>query len=265
MTNPLYLVILAAILFLLFGLPAVKVVWQYQRGLVFRFGRFRGQRGAGLNFIIPYIDQMIRVDMRVETLVVEPQEVITRDNVTVQVDAVVYFRVVNAEDAIIKVKDYAKATGQIALTSLRSVLGQSDLDDLLSRRDQINNLLREIIDEHTEPWGVEAGTVEVKDVLLPEGLQRAMARQAEAEREKRAKIIHADGERLAAGALAEAADCLSRSPNSMQLRYLQTLTEVASEHNSVILPIPLDIFRMVGTALRGEAIAPPEKIVELLN
>jgi regulator of protease activity HflC (stomatin/prohibitin superfamily) len=230
--------------------PAVKIVWQYQRGLVFRFGKFRGERGAGLNFIIPYVDRMIRVDMRVETLVVEPQEVITRDNVTVQVDAVVYFRVVNAEDAIIKVRDYAKATGQIALTSLRSVLGQSDLDELLARRDQVNNLLREIIDQHTEPWGVEAGIVEVKDVLLPEGLQRSMARQAEAEREKRAKIIHADGEKLAAGALAEAADCLSRSPNSMQLRYLQTLAEIANEQNSVILPIPLDIIRQTVGAFK---------------
>jgi regulator of protease activity HflC (stomatin/prohibitin superfamily) len=250
MIDPLYLIILAVIVFLVVALPAVKIVWQYQRGLVFRFGKFRGERGAGLNFIIPYVDRMIRVDMRVETLVVEPQEVITRDNVTVQVDAVVYFRVVNAEDAIIKVRDYAKATGQIALTSLRSVLGQSDLDELLARRDQVNNLLREIIDQHTEPWGVEAGIVEVKDVLLPEGLQRSMARQAEAEREKRAKISHADGEKLAAGALAEAADCLSRSPNSMQLRYLQTLAEIANEQNSVILPIPLDIIRQTVGAFK---------------
>jgi regulator of protease activity HflC (stomatin/prohibitin superfamily) len=261
MIQPLYLIGLAVILFLVVALPAVKVVWQYQRGLVFRFGKFRGERGAGLNFIIPYVDQMVRVDMRVETLVVEPQEVITRDNVTVQVDAVVYFRVVNAEDAIIKVRDYARATGQIALTSLRSVLGQSDLDELLAHRDQINNLLRQIIDQHTEPWGVEAGIVEVKDVLLPEGLQRSMARQAEAEREKRAKIIHADGERLAAGALAEAADCLSRSPNSMQLRYLQTLAEIANEQNSVILPIPLDIIRQSVSALRGE---PPVELASRL-
>jgi regulator of protease activity HflC (stomatin/prohibitin superfamily) len=252
MPEQLYLIAIAVVVLLAVVVPAVKIVWQYQRGLVFRFGKFRGERGAGLNFIIPYIDQMVRVDMRVETLVVEPQEVITRDNVTVQVDAVVYFRVVNAEDAIIKVRDYARATGQIALTSLRSVLGQSDLDELLAHRDQINNLLREIIDQHTEPWGVEAGIVEVKDVLLPEGLQRSMARQAEAEREKRAKIIHADGERLAAGALAEAADCLSRSPNSMQLRYLQTLAEIANEQNSVILPIPLDIIRQTMSALKGE-------------
>lgn len=262
MIEPLYLIGLAVILFLVVALPAVKIIWQYQRGLVFRFGKFRGERGAGLNFIIPYVDQMVRVDMRVETLVVEPQEVITRDNVTVQVDAVVYFRVVNAEDAIIKVRDYARATGQIALTSLRSVLGQSDLDELLAHRDQINSLLRQIIDQHTEPWGVEAGIVEVKDVLLPEGLQRSMARQAEAEREKRAKIIHADGERLAAGALAEAADCLSRSPNSMQLRYLQTLAEIANEQNSVILPIPLDIIRQSVSALQGEPpVEPASRLV----
>lgn len=232
--------------------PAVKVIWQYEQGLVFRFGKFRSIRKPGLNIIIPYLDRMVKVDMRVETLVVEPQEVITRDNVTAQVDAVVYFRVVNAEDAIIKVQDFAKATGQIALTTLRSVLGQSDLDDLLSRRERINDKLREYIDAHTEPWGVEVGIVEVKDVLLPERLQRTMARQAEAEREKRAKVIHAEGEKMAAEALSEAADRLTASPNSMQLRYLQTLVEVASEQNSTILPIPLDIIREVAGALRGD-------------
>ena len=199
---------------------SIKILWQYERGLVFRFGRMRGERKPGFNLIIPFIDRMIKVDMRLETMVVEPQEVITKDNVTVEVDAVVYFRVVNAEDAIIKVKDYATATGQFALTTLRSVLGQSDLDEVLSHRDMVNNRLREIIDEHTEPWGVEATFVEVKDVLLPERLQRSMARQAEAEREKRAKIIHADGEKEASVALAEAADTLSKSPASLQLRYI---------------------------------------------
>ena len=170
---------------------------------------------------------------------------------TAQVDAVVYYRVVNAEDAIIKVRDYNKATGQIALTTLRSVLGQSDLDDLLAHRDIINDKLRQYIDDHTEPWGVEAGIVEVKDVLLPERLQRTMARQAEAEREKRAKIIHADGERLAAVALSEAADQLAKSPTSLQLRYLQTLVEISSEQNATILPIPLDIIRQTAQAFRG--------------
>src|SRR3990172_3347768 len=184
--------------------PGIKVVWQYERGVHFRLGRLRGERGPGLNFIIPYLDTLIKIDMRVETLVVEPQEVITRDNVTVQVDAVVYYQPVNATDVVIKVQNYPKATIQIALTTLRSVLGQSDLDELLSHRELINNRLREIIDAHTEPWGIQVGIVEVKDVLLPENLQRAMARQAEAEREKRAKIIHADGERIASEALAEA-------------------------------------------------------------
>jgi regulator of protease activity HflC (stomatin/prohibitin superfamily) len=162
-------------LFLFLFIPSAKVVWQYERGVVFRFGKLIGERGPGLNFIIPYVDRMIKVDMRVETLVVEPQEVITRDNVTVEVDAVVYCRVINATDATIVVKNYIKATGQFALTTLRSVLGQSDLDELLAHRDRINDRLREIIDEHTEPWGVEAGIVEVKDVVLPESMQRAMA------------------------------------------------------------------------------------------
>ncbi len=232
-------------LFLFIVIPAVKIVWQYEKGVVFRFGKLIGERGPGLNFIIPYIDRMVKMDMRVETLVVEPQEVITRDNVTVEVDAVVYCRVVNASDATIKVKNYIKATGQFALTTLRSVLGQSDLDELLGHRDRVNDKLSKIIDEHTEPWGVEVSIVEVKDVLLPSSMQRAMARQAEAEREKRAKIIHADGERMAAKSLAEAGDTLAASPASMQLRYLQTLVEMASEQNATILPIPMDIVREV--------------------
>lgn len=249
------LIVALAVLVLLILVPAVKVVWQYQRGVVFRFGRLRSERGPGLNFIIPYIDKMVRVDMRVETLAVEPQEVITRDNVTAQVDAVVYFRVVNASDAIVKVKDFTRATIQIALTTLRSVLGQSELDELLSRRDRINDRLREIIDNHTEPWGVEVGIVEVKDVLLPEPLQRTMARQAEAEREKRAKIIHAEGEKQAAEALVQAGDRLAQSPVSLQLRYLQTLVEVASEKNATILPIPLDIIRIAASGLAHPAVA----------
>jgi len=250
--SPTTYIVLGIVAALLLFIPSVRIVWQYEKGLVFRFGKLRGERGPGLNFILPYIDRMIKVDMRVETLVVEPQEVITRDNVTVQVDAVVYFRVVDAERAIINVKDFAQATGQIALTTLRSVLGQSDLDELLSHRDRINDRLRDIIDEHTEePWGVEAGIVEVKDVLLPEGLQRSMARQAEAEREKRAKIIHADGEKEASIALAQAADTLAASPVSLQLRYLQTLVEIASEQNTTILPIPLDIIREFAAALKA--------------
>ncbi len=235
---------------LLIILPAVKVVWQYERGIVFRFGKLRSTRGPGLNLIIPWIDRMRKVDMRVATMVVEPQEVITRDNVTVQVDAVVYLQPINPEDVIIKVQDYTIATSQIALTTLRSVLGQSDLDELLSHRDRINERLREIIDEHTEPWGVMVNIVEVKDVLLPESLQRAMARQAEAEREKRAKIIHAEGELQASTTLAQAGENLQASPASLELRYLQTLVEMAGEKNSTILPIPLDILRLTRGDMR---------------
>lgn len=249
--SPQILYLIGTLVALALIIPAIKIVWQYERGLVFRFGKLRGERKAGFNLIIPYIERMVKVDMRVETLVVDPQEVITRDNVTVQVDAVVYFRVVNASDAIVKVKDFAKATGQIALTTLRSVLGQSDLDELLSNRERINKRLRDIIDDHTEPWGVEAGIVEVKDLLLPEGLQRSMARQAEAEREKRAKIIHAEGERLASVDLVKAANKLSESPGSMQLRYLQTLVEIASEQNATILPIPIDFVREFAKSIKG--------------
>jgi regulator of protease activity HflC (stomatin/prohibitin superfamily) len=252
MSNQTLIYIAVVVVLLALIIPMVKTVWQYQKGVVFRLGKLKSERGPGLNFIIPYIDRMRKVDMRVETLVVDPQEVITRDNVTAQVDAVVYYRVINAQDAIIKVSDYAKATSQIALTTLRSVLGQSDLDELLSHRDRINKRLRDYIDDHTEPWGVEVQFVEVKDVLLPERLQRTMARQAEAEREKRAKVIHADGERLAADALAEAADRLAQSPISIQLRYLQTLVEVANEQNATILPIPLDIIRQTVAAIKGD-------------
>jgi len=248
--DPLYLAGIAVLLLLVL-VPAVKIVWQYQRGVVFRFGRLVGEREPGLNFIIPYIDRMVKVDMRVETLTVQPQEVITRDNVTVQVDAVVYFQPVNATDTIVKVRNYANATSQIAQTTLRSVLGQSELDELLAHRDRINARLRDIIDAQTEPWGVKANIVEVKDVLLPEGLQRAMARQAEAEREKRAKIIHAEGEKIASDALAEAGERLASAPASLQLRYLQTLVEMAGEKNATILPIPLDLIRQFADALKS--------------
>lgn len=252
MPQPYYLIGLALVVLAALIVPAVKIVQQYQRGVVFRFGKLMGERGPGLNFILPYIDQMRKVDMRVETLVVEPQEVITRDNVTVQVDAVVYFQPINATDTIVKVQEYGTATSQIAQTTLRSVLGQSDLDELLAHRDKINERLREIIDGQTEPWGVKASIVEIKDVLLPEALQRVMSRQAEAEREKRAKIIHADGERIASEALAEAGARLAASPASLQLRYLQTLVEMAGEKNATILPIPLDIIRQFAGAMSGK-------------
>jgi len=229
--------------------PAVKIVKQWERGIILRFGRYTSIRSPGLNLIIPYIERMIKVDTRVETMVVEPQEVITMDNVTVQVDAVVYFQVVNPEDAVMKVVDYEKATTQISLTTLRSVLGQSELDELLSHRDRINERLQQIIDEHTEPWGVQVTAVEVKDVLLPDVLQRAMARQAEAERERRAKVVHAEGEHQAAERLAQAAHIIATEPISLQLRYLQTLVEMAGERSSTIIPLPLEILGAVQEAM----------------
>jgi regulator of protease activity HflC (stomatin/prohibitin superfamily) len=221
---------------------SIRIVKQYERGVVLRFGRLLGVRGPGFNMIIPFVDRMIKVSLRIVTTVLDPQEVITRDNVTVRVDAVVYFKVIDPEKAVINVEAYNMAIIQLALTTLRSVLGQSDLDELLAHRDQINLRLRQIIDEQSEePWGVRATLVEVKDVLLPESMQRAMARQAEAEREKRAKIIHAQGEREAAETLAEAASIIDKQPSAIQLRYLQTLVEMAGERNSTIIPLTVDI------------------------
>jgi regulator of protease activity HflC (stomatin/prohibitin superfamily) len=220
---------------------AIKIVRQYERGVVLRFGRLIKTREPGFNLIIPIVDRMIKVELRVVTMVVEPQVVITKDNVTIKVDAVVYFMVKDPVKAILQVADYIKATTQIALTTLRSVLGQSDLDELLFERDKINKRLSEIIDHHTEPWGVMVSVVEVKDVQLPDPMQRAMARQAEAEREKRAKVIHAQGEFQAAETLRQAARIISIEPAALQLRYLQTLTEIAGEKNSTIIPITLDI------------------------
>jgi regulator of protease activity HflC (stomatin/prohibitin superfamily) len=236
------LVALAIIVFIWLG---TRVVWQYEHGIVFRFGRLVGTKNPGFKFIWPFFERMIKVDMRVITMVVEPQEVITKDNVTIKVDAVVYFQVVNPEFAVIKVLDYIRATSQIAQTTLRSVLGESELDELLAHREEINQRLRTIIDEQTEPWGVKVALVEVKDLQLPESMQRAMARQAEAEREKRAKIIHAQGEHQAAQTLSEAAEIMARQPAALQLRYLQTLTEMAGEKNSTIIPIPIDILGLV--------------------
>ncbi len=229
----------------LFGITflglAIKIVRQYERGVVLRFGRLIKTREPGFNVILPIVDRLIKVDLRVITMVVEPQVVITKDNVTIKVDAVVYFVVMDPVKAVLQVADYVKATTQIALTTLRSVLGQSDLDELLFERDKINKRLREIIDQHTEPWGVMVSVVEVKDVQLPDPMQRAMARQAEAEREKRAKVIHAQGEYQAAETLRQAAKIISIEPAALQLRYLQTLTEIAGEKNSTIIPISLDI------------------------
>jgi regulator of protease activity HflC (stomatin/prohibitin superfamily) len=235
------LIIIMGLLGITFLGLAIKIVRQYERGVVLRFGRLIKTRDPGFNLIIPIIDRMIKVDLRVITMVVEPQVVITKDNVTIKVDAVVYFMVMDPVKAVLQVADYIKATTQIALTTLRSVLGQSDLDELLFERDKINKRLSEIIDHHTEPWGVMVSVVEVKDVQLPDPMQRAMARQAEAEREKRAKVIHAQGEYQAAETLRQAAKIISIEPAALQLRYLQTLTEIAGEKNSTIIPISLDI------------------------
>jgi regulator of protease activity HflC (stomatin/prohibitin superfamily) len=222
---------------------AIKIVQEYERGVIFRLGRLVGARGPGLFLIIPMIDRMVKVDLRVVTLDVPSQEAITRDNVTVSVNAVVFFRVVDPSSAIVQVEDFRQATWNISQTTLRNVLGQSELDDLLSAREEINQKLQHIIDEATEPWGVKVSIVEVKDVELPQSMVRAMAKQAEAEREKRAKIVHAQGEFEAAQTLSEAADTMSKHPVSVQLRYLQTLTEISVEKNStIIFPVPIDLF-----------------------
>jgi regulator of protease activity HflC (stomatin/prohibitin superfamily) len=236
----------------LFGIAilssAIKVVQEYERGVIFRLGRVLSPaRGPGLFFIIPLIDRMVKVDLRVVTLDIPSQEAITSDNVTVKVNAVAYFRVLEPIAAIVQVEDFRRATWQIAQTTLRSVLGQSELDELLSHRERINTKLQQIIDEHTEPWGIKVSIVEVKDVELPPTMQRAMARQAEAEREKRAKIIHAEGEFLAAQQLTEAAGTIGREPAAIQLRYLQTLTEIAVEKNStIIFPVPIEFLTAFG-------------------
>jgi regulator of protease activity HflC (stomatin/prohibitin superfamily) len=223
---------------------AVRIVQEYERGVIFRLGRLMGARGPGLFFIIPVVERMVKVDLRIVTMDVPSQECITRDNVTVKVNAVIYFRVVDPEAAVVKVLDHFRATSQISQTTLRSVLGQSELDELLAKREDINQRLQKIIDEQTEPWGVKVSVVEVKDVELPQTMQRAIARQAEAERERRAKVIHAEGEFQAAQRLADAARIMSSAPYSLQLRFLQTLTEVASERNStIVFPVPIDIIQ----------------------
>jgi regulator of protease activity HflC (stomatin/prohibitin superfamily) len=246
--------LIALAIFLLLIVPSmVRIVREYERGVVFRLGRLVGARGPGLILLIPFIDRMVKVDLRVVTMDVPRQEMMTRDNVPVTVDAVVYFRVVNPEDAIVKVEDFVRATALYAQTTLRSVVGQHELDDLLSRRDQVNAQLQRIIDDATEPWGIKVTAVEVRDVVLPEGMKRAMARQAETERERRAKIINAEGEFQAAERLVEAARKMAEQPIALQLRYLQTLAEIASEQNSTtIFPLPIDLVRpFLGRDARG--------------
>jgi regulator of protease activity HflC (stomatin/prohibitin superfamily) len=255
MLSTLITFVVAVVILLSLVSLAIRILKEYERGVLFRLGRLVGVRGPGLIFIIPFVDRLVTVDLRVVTLDVPSQEAITRDNVTVKVNAVVYFRVMEPADAIVNVEDYKRATWNIAQTTLRNVLGQSDLDELLAHRERINQKLQKIIDEATEPWGIKVGIVEVKDVELPEGMKRSMARQAEAEREKRAKIIHASGEFEAAQQLQEAAHTLAQEPVGIQLRYLQTLTEIATEKNStIVFPVPIDFFKAFGVMLgNGEA------------
>jgi regulator of protease activity HflC (stomatin/prohibitin superfamily) len=230
------------IFILILAAAAIKILREYERGVIFRLGRLIGAKGPGIIFIIPGVDKLMRISLRLVTLDIPPQDVITRDNISIKVNAVVYFRVLDPNKAVVEVENYLYATSQLAQTTLRSVVGQADLDELLSQRDKINLKLQDILDKHTEPWGIKVSLVETKQVDLPENMQRAIARQAEAEREKRAKIIHAEGEYQAAEKLTQAANVISVNPTALQLRFLQTLAEIATEKNSTtIFPVPIDI------------------------
>jgi len=242
--SPIFIGVIALVVLILIPMT-VKIVPEYERGVIFRLGRLIGAKGPGFFLIIPFVDRLVRVDLRVVTMDVPSQEVITKDNVTVRVNAVVYFRVVDPEASVVRVLDHIRATSQISQTTLRNVLGQSELDELLTQREKLNQMLQRIIDEHTDPWGVKVSTVEIKEVELAEQMKRMMAAQAEAERERRAKIIHADGEFQASEKLAQAGTVIAREPVTLQLRYLQTLTEIASERNStLIFPLPIDLLTM---------------------
>jgi len=231
------------IIFVVILPQAVRILREYERGVIFRLGKLQGAKGPGIIFLIPIVDKMVRMDLRVVTIDVPKQEIMTRDNVPATVDAVVYFRVVDPNAAVVKVENFWKATSLIAQTTLRSVLGQSPLDDLLSQRDVINQKLQEIIDKQTEPWGIKVTGVEVKEVALPDSMKRAMAKQAEAERERRAKVVNAEGEFQAAEKMVQAAALIAKEPIALQLRYLQTMREMASEHNTTtFLPLPIDLF-----------------------
>jgi len=254
--NLLVLFVLAALILVLVivALSAIRVVQQYERGVIFVLGRLIGAKGPGLFLVPPFISRMMKVDLRIVTLTVPPQEVITRDNVTIKVTAVVYFYVVDPIAAVVNVVNFNQATSQIGQTTLRNVLGQSELDELLAERNKINRDLQAIIDEHTERWGVKVTAVEIKDVELPTTMQRAMAKQAEAEREKRAKVIHAQGELQASTQLAQAAEVIGSQPAALQLRYLQTLTEIAVEKNStIIFPLPIDLVAPLIQILQRQA------------
>jgi len=246
--------ILVAVLFFIILANAIRVVREYERLVVFTLGRLEGEKGPGLVLLWPIVQRAIKVDLRTITLDVPAQDIITRDNVSVKVNAVVFYRVISAKDAVVQVQNYLFATSQIAQTTLRSILGQQELDELLSEREKLNQALQQVIDRQTEPWGVKVSTVEVKNVDLPQDMQRAIARQAEAERERRAKVINAEGEYQAAQRLAEAAAVIAKEPAAIQLRYLQTLSEIATENNSTtIFPVPIDFLRVFMKAAEGKA------------
>ena len=233
---------------------AIRVVREYERLVVFRLGRLVGERGPGLVLLIPLVDRAVKVGLRTVTMDVPPQDIITKDNVSVKVNAVIYFRVVSSQEAVVQVENYLYATSQIAQTTLRSILGQAELDELLSEREKLNQALQQVIDRQTEPWGIKVTTVEVKNVDLPQEMQRAIARQAEAERERRAKVINAEGEYQAATRLAEAAAIIGREPAALQLRYLQTLAEIATENNSTtVFPVPVDFLRAFMTSMERKS------------
>jgi regulator of protease activity HflC (stomatin/prohibitin superfamily) len=241
--------ILILVLFFLYS--AIKILNEYERGVIFRLGRVIKAKGPGLIILIPVVDRMVKVSMRLVASDVDPQDVITRDNVSVKVNAVIYFRVVDPVKSIVEVEHYAYAMAQLAQTTLRSVCGQADLDELLSEREKINSKLQDILDTHTDPWGLKVANVELKHIDLPTEMQRAMAKQAEAERERRAKVINAEGEFQAATRLADAAEIIAQHPMALQLRYLQTMREMASQSNSTVIPLPLDLLKVAADRIKG--------------
>jgi regulator of protease activity HflC (stomatin/prohibitin superfamily) len=247
-----------AVLAVIIAATSIRILREYERGVTFRLGRLIGEKRPGIRWLWPVIDKMLRIDLRIVTMDVQRQDMMTRDNVPVSVDAVIYFRVMNANDAVVRVENYVKATSLIAQTTLRSIIGQAELDELLAERDKINLRLQQVIDEQTEPWGIKVTAVEVRDVILPDAMKRSMANQAETERARRAKVINAEGEYQAAQRLAEAARIIGEHPIALQLRFLQTLSDVASEHNSTtIFPVPIDLFTPFIRGL-GQAPQPPE-------
>ncbi|MBN1366783.1 MAG: slipin family protein [Dehalococcoidales bacterium] len=254
--GPIIIWVVVAIFIIILLSLSIKIVQEYERGVIFRLGRLTGAKGPGFFMIIPFFDRMVKVDLRIITMDVPPQDIITKDNVTVRVNAVVYLRVVDPEASVVKVLDHIRSTSLISQTTVRNVLGQSELDELLTQREKLNQILQKMIDEQTDPWGVKVTIVEIKDVELPESMRRSMAAQAEAERERRAKIIHADGEFQASQRLADAAKIIGQEPATIQLRYLQTMTEIASEKtNTIIFPLPIELLK----AFVSKPQKPPEE------